>query len=199
MIRSLILCAILAPLTACYAAPVAKRRVAQAEKPAPAPAPAPAPTAEPENALANPFAEEVVSEEIITEDLVAADDPTCPMSVPETSVAFLETETGAALVFETGAIDEVRGRVDAIAMDHNKAHPTGGAPDGATVHASGGATYPPSTRVPRVTTPSQATVELTGTAVKLTYTAEPQHIEALREELRVQAITMASGRCEASP
>ena len=195
MIRSLILCALLAPLAACYAAPVARPRVAEVEKPAPAPAPAPAPES---TVLADPFAEQMVSEELVTEEIVA-DDPTCPMSVAETTVAFLETETGAALVFETGAIDEVRSRVDTIAMDHNKTHPTGGAPDSGTVHASGGATYPPSTRVPRITTPSQATVELTGTGVRLFYTAEPQHIDALREELRAQAITMASGRCEASP
>jgi hypothetical protein len=192
MIRSLILCLLLAPLTACYAAPVAKPRVAKAEKPAPAPAPEPAPT---NTELADPFAESAVTEDLITEEIVP-EDPSCPMAVTGTSVAFLETETGAALVFETGDIAEVRTRLDAIAMDHNEANPSA---DATTVHASGGATYPKSTRVPRVTTPSQATVEITATGVRIFYTAEPQFIESLREELREQAITMAGGRCEASP
>lgn len=192
MIRSLILCMLLAPLMACYAAPVARPRVAKAAKPAPAPPPAPAPAS---TVLADPFAEQMVVEELVAEDLAPAD-PSCPMSIPGTSVAFLETETGAALVFETGDVAEVRARLDSIAMDHNKALPQD---DATAVHASGGATYPASTKIPRVKTPSQATVELTATGVRLFYTAEPQFIDALREELAAQAITMASGRCEASP
>jgi hypothetical protein len=202
MKRSLILPLLLAPITACYAAPVAPRKVAKVEKPAPAPAPAPAPQPDPE-----PIAPEVAAP--IVEELLP-EDTRCPMAVEGTSVAFVETETGAALMFETPGVSEVQTRLEVIAMDHNKVHPPGDAGTAVagsedwgdrddTIHASGVATLQPSVRLPRVTTPSQATVEVNGTGVRLLYTAEPQLVEKLRDELRAQAIAMASGQCEAPP
>ena len=63
---------------------------------------------------------------------VAADDPSCPVSVPGTSVNVEDTDTGAALVFvTTGDVAELRKRVTAMAQIHNDHHGSMGAlPDG---------------------------------------------------------------------
>lgn len=190
-----------APLAACYNAPVAQRRVAKAEKPAPAPkltqvlVPSPEPVPVPVETEVAPT---------IVEDLIV-EDTSCPMSVAETTVAVVETETGAALMFETAGVAEVQSRLDTIAMNHNKANqrPIPDSEDWGdrddSIHASGGVSIEPSSHPLRITTPSQAVVETHGTGVRLVFTAEPQHIEQLREEIRAKAISMASGRCSDSP
>ena len=51
----------------------------------------------------------------------AADDPTCPLVVPGTSVSVEDTTSGAALVFvTTGDAAAVRTRATALAEMHNK-------------------------------------------------------------------------------
>lgn len=173
-----------APLAACHTAPVANPRVTAVAKPAPAPVetPAPQPPA--------PIAPEVAAP--IIEELIA-EDPSCPMSVPETTVAFIETETGAALMFETSDVTEVRSRLDAIAFEHNKA---GWTSDDGTVHASGGVQpIGEPTRLPVISTPSKATVETTGSGVRIDFAAEPGQLDRLRDEVRQQSIAMSGGRC----
>jgi len=61
-----------------------------------------------------------------------ADDPSCPVSVPGTSVTVEDTDSGAALVFvTTGDVAELRKRVAAMAKMHNEHHGAMGAlPDG---------------------------------------------------------------------
>jgi hypothetical protein len=62
----------------------------------------------------------------------AGGDPSCPVSVPGTSVTVEDTNTGAALVFvTTGDVAELRKRVAAMAKMHNDHHGSMGAlPDG---------------------------------------------------------------------
>ncbi len=61
-----------------------------------------------------------------------ADDPSCPVVVPGTSVTVEDTATGAALVFvTTGDVAEVRRRVASLAQTHNDHHGAmGPLPDG---------------------------------------------------------------------
>src|SRR6187402_2762029 len=61
-----------------------------------------------------------------------ANDPSCPMVVPGTSVTVEDTATGAALVFvTTGDVAEVRRRVASLAQMHNEHHGAmGPLPDG---------------------------------------------------------------------
>jgi hypothetical protein len=63
---------------------------------------------------------------------VGTDDPSCPVTVPGTSVTVEDTDTGAALVFvSTGDVGEVRKRVATMAKMHNDHHGSMGAlPDG---------------------------------------------------------------------
>lgn len=62
----------------------------------------------------------------------ATDDPSCPVTVPGTSVSVEDTATGAALVFvTTGDVAAVRQRVAALAGMHNDHHgKMGPLPDG---------------------------------------------------------------------
>lgn len=62
----------------------------------------------------------------------SGDDPTCPVSVPGTSVSVEDTATGAAFVFvTTGDVAAVRERVAALAAMHNDHHgKMGPLPDG---------------------------------------------------------------------
>jgi hypothetical protein len=207
MKRTLILASLLSAIAACKTAPVARPKVAKAPPP---PAAAPAPKAEvapePVSELVDPYEMQPIEDELVAEEPA---DPSCPMSVADTTVAFVETERGAALMFETPTVAEVQTRLDAIAMDHNESQPPRPIPgtEGSdewgerddTVLASGGVEPAAATaRLPRVSTPSQATVEISSTGVRLSYRAEAEHVEALREELRAQAVILASGRCDES-
>lgn len=60
------------------------------------------------------------------------EDPTCPVTIPGTSVAVEDTATGAAMVFvTTGDVAALRERVAALAAMHNEHHGKMGAlPDG---------------------------------------------------------------------
>lgn len=59
---------------------------------------------------------------------MASGDPSCPVSVPGTSVNVEDTDTGAALVFvTTGDVAELRKRVSAMAQMHNEHHGAMGA------------------------------------------------------------------------
>src|SRR5436853_320704 len=68
-----------------------------------------------------------------------ADDGTCPVAIPGTSVSVEDTDTGAALVFvTTGDVAELRKRVAAMAAAHNAEHAKmGPLPTGAGGEAGG--------------------------------------------------------------
>jgi hypothetical protein len=75
-----------------------------------------------------------------------ANDPSCPVAVPGTSVTVEDTDTGAALVFvTTGDIADLRKRVATMAQMHNDEHdkmgplPTGDETGGHDHGAHGGA------------------------------------------------------------
>ena len=58
----------------------------------------------------------------------SASDPSCPMTIPGTSVSVEDTDSGAALVFATtGDVGELRKRVAAMAQMHNEHHGSMGA------------------------------------------------------------------------
>ena len=213
MTRTLIILSLVAPAVACTVAPTGPRRTTVAEpRPTPAaePMPAPEPIAElePEDQLANPF------EEDLAEDL-ALDDPSCPMTVPDTTVAFVETDTGAALSFETSDVAELKGKIDALVVAHNDTHhppdlveaeeevaAAGEEPErDDPILASGGVRAAPAgtEAILPVTTPSEAFVEISGTGIRLVYVTQPEHLDALREEISGHAVVLAGGRCIASP
>ena len=209
MKRTLIILSLVVPAAACTVAPAGPRRTVAVEEPRPTPVaepmPAPEPIAElePEDQLANPFIEEEL----------ALDEPSCPMTVPGTTVAFVETSTGAALSFETMDVAELKSKVDAIVVAHNDTHhPPELAPeeevaagetpeDDDPILASGGVRAAPADAeaILPVTTPSEAFVEINGTGVRLVYVTEPEHLGALRDEIRGHALALAGGRCTASP
>ncbi len=68
---------------------------------------------------------------------IVVGDPSCPVTVPGTSVTVEDADTGAALVFvTTGDVVELRKRVAAMAKMHNDHHGAMGAlPDGKDEHA----------------------------------------------------------------
>jgi len=199
-----ILPSLLVVLTAaCTTAPSAPRntvRVVEPPPPPPAEISVPEPMPAPIATASAPIVEELIPE-----------DRECPVAVSGTTVAFVETEAGAALMFSTEQIAEVSARLDAIAGEHNAINdlppPPSFDPVAAddddedwgdrddTVHASGGARVNRATGTLPVRTPSQARVEIFATGVRLIYTAEPTDLERLREELRRLAIAMATGQC----
>jgi hypothetical protein len=157
-------------LIACTHAPVAKRPTSQVAEPSPEPK---RPLA-PEDELADfPERDDAVLTAVaprptvppptmIEEELVEEEDPTCPMSVPGTTVAFVETSTGAMLLFEAAHPDEVQRRLEA-----------------------------------RFAGSTEASVELDGTSVRVVFSANPERLARLREEVRGESLLMARGRCSA--
>jgi mono/diheme cytochrome c family protein len=99
----------------------------------------------------------------------AADDPSCPVTVPGTSVTAEDTDVGGALVFVTTSdAAEVRERVAAMAAMHNEHH---------SVH-------------------SRASAEDIDGGARLVFTTTPDGVGKLQTELRAHARHLSSGTCE---
>ncbi len=144
---------------------------------------------------------------------VATDD-TCPMTVPGTSVAVEDTATGAALVFATtGDVAALRSRVTAWADGHSQRHqamgplPTGdeqaaGGHDHAAMAGHGAnhdhAAPAGADLAAMVAVHSRAVATDVDGGARLTFTAFPDGIGALRTELRAHAAHLASGTCAMS-
>jgi hypothetical protein len=132
----------------------------------------------------------------------SAEDPSCPVAVPGTSVNVEDTETGAALAFvTTGDVAELRARVGRMAQMHNDAHgkmgplPTG-AEGGGHDHAAMGHDHEHAGHAGgMISVHSQAAVEEIEGGARIVYTAGPNDLGALRDELRMHAEHMAAGTC----
>lgn len=111
---------------------------------------------------------------------MTADDPSCPLLVPGTSVSVEDTTNGAALVFvTTGDPLAVRARAAALAEMHTK-H------DG-----------PPKAMGMMFTAGSTATAtEVEGGARVEFAAAQPDGAAAIQNELRMHASHLTGGSCE---
>lgn len=155
----------------------------------------------------------------------ATADPSCPVTVPGTSAAVEDTETGAALVFvTTGDVSELRRRVAAMAAMHNDHHgkmgtlptgegPAGGGPEGHEMggmdHAKmGGMDHAKMSGMDHaaggehadhaggmISIHSKATAEDIDAGARLIFTAAPADVAALGDQLRMHAQHMAAGTC----
>ena len=135
----------------------------------------------------------------------SASDPSCPVSVPGTSVNVENTDSGAALVFVTTSdVGELRKRVTAMAQMHNDHHGSMGAlPDGTDQggHAghdmskmgSGGEHAGHAGGMIGVHSKAAAS-DVEGGA-KITFTAGAADVAKLQSELRMHAQHFASGTC----
>ena len=110
----------------------------------------------------------------------AADDPSCPLVVPGTSISVEDTAGGAALVFvTTGDVLAVRARAAALAEMHTK-H------DG-----------PPQTLGMMFSPGSTATAtEVDGGARVEFVAAQPDQAGAIQKELHMHAGHLTTGTCE---
>lgn len=145
----------------------------------------------------------------------ATDDPSCPVTVPGTSVTVEDTSTGAALVFvTTGDVSELRRRVTAMATMHNDHHgkmgplPTGEEAGGGghaghdmagmdhsnMNHAAGGEHDGHAGGM--ISIHSKAAEEDIEGGAKLVVTAAPSDIAALGDQLRMHAKHLAAGTCK---
>ena len=107
-----------------------------------------------------------------------ASDPSCPVTVPGTSVAVEDTATGAALVFvTTGDVAAMRQRVVALAAMH--------------VHRDG----PRAAMGMMIETPSMATVLDIPGGARVAFDASPDDVAPLQAELHAHAEHLASGTC----
>lgn len=115
-----------------------------------------------------------------TQAPAAADDPTCPLLVPGTSLSVEDTTNGAALVFvTTGDPLAVRARAAALADMHTK-H------DG-----------PPTAMGMMFTAGSTATAsEVEGGARVEFAAAQPDGAAQIQKELRMHASHLTGGGCE---
>jgi hypothetical protein len=109
----------------------------------------------------------------------AADDPTCPVVVPGTSVTVEDTDKGAALVFvTTGDVGSVRAHAKALAAAITN-H------DAASSFAS------------MLSTPATAEASDIDKGARVTLAAQkPDDVAALQSELRMHAQHLASGTCK---
>jgi len=130
-----------------------------------------------------------------------ADDPTCPVLVPGTSVTVEDTDTGAAFVFVTTTdAAAVRTRARALAEAHNAHHakmvPAAG--DGADPHAGHAMGSAGAKPTPMMGTMigAHSTAEVTElpNGARVTFTAHDP--AALQSELRMHAQHLSSGSCE---
>lgn len=146
--------------------------------------------------------------------VAASDDPSCPVSVPGTSVTAEDTAGGAALVFvTTGDTAELRKRVAAMASMHNEQHAAmGPLPDGTDTgggHAghdmSGHAAHDMSGAKGgdhagraggMIGVHSKATSEDVEGGAKIAFVANGDDVAKLQSELRMHAQHLASGSCE---
>lgn len=123
----------------------------------------------------------------------------CPVAVPGTQVAAVDTEGGVSLVFTTSSDpEELRRRVRAMADLHNQHHAGGGhagmmgggtmGHGGMMGHGGAQATMPP---------PARATVEDVESGARLVLTpADEADLDALRAHVHEHAAEMQrTGRC----
>jgi hypothetical protein len=109
-----------------------------------------------------------------------ADDPTCPLLVPGTSLSVEDTTTGAALVFvTTGDAASVRARAMALAGMHNSHN----GPSGAM-----GMMFSATSTATSKDIDGGARVELTA--------KDPADAGKLQSELRMHAGHLTGGTCE---
>lgn len=142
----------------------------------------------------------------------AANDPSCPVAVPGTSVTVEDTPSGAALVFvTTGHVADVRRRAGALAQMHNDHHAAmGPLPDGTDAggghdhaghaghdshkghdahaghagHAGG-----------MIGVHSKASASDVDAGAKVTFVASGGDVAKLQSELRMHAQHLAAGHC----
>jgi hypothetical protein len=143
----------------------------------------------------------------------AAVDPAnrCPMAVPGTKVVADDTPTGVAIEFTTtGEVEALRARVTELADEHNRAQPAemqATAPDDERWGDEDDPTFAsgipvttnvadPGTPQPLILTHSRAVLEPIARGVRLVYIADPENVEALRDEARLHAERLADGHCE---
>ncbi len=149
----------------------------------------------------------------------SADDPSCPVTVPGTTVTVEDTATGAAFLFvTTGDPELVRTRATALATMHNDMHRAMGAlPDGTastTAVTAGGhhhhhpvaattdgtaAPAGPAMVMPMgqmISVHSQATVTAMEQGARIVFVSSPNDVAQLQNELRVHAQHLAGGTCE---
>ena len=142
---------------------------------------------------------------------VATDDPSCPVSVPGTSVTVEDTAGGAALVFvTTGDAADLRKRVAAMATMHNDHHgKMGPLPDGKDAghaghdmhaghgsHAGHGGGEHADHAGGMIGVHSKATSEQIESGAKLAFVASAADVGKLQSELRMHAQHLASGTCK---
>jgi hypothetical protein len=150
------------------------------------------------------------------------DDPSCPVTVPGTSVSVEDTNTGAALVFvTTGDAAELRRRVGSMATMHNEQHgamgplPTGNEDAGHAGHdmhamhgdhsahgghaghdMSGGEHAGHAGGM--IGVHSKAAAEDIAGGARLVFIAAPNDVAKLQDELRMHAQHFAAGTCQMS-
>jgi hypothetical protein len=148
---------------------------------------------------------------------VATDDPSCPVSVPGTSVTVEDTAGGAALVFvTTGDTAELRKRVASMATMHNDHHgKMGPLPDGKDAgghaghdahaghaghgggeHAGHGGGEHAGHAGGMIGVHSKATSVEIESGAKLAFVAGAADVGKLQSELRMHAQHLASGTCK---
>lgn len=144
-------------------------------------------------------------------------DPTCPVSVPGTTVTVEDTAIGAAFLFvTTGQPDHVRTRATALAKMHNDMHSAMGAlPDGTastTAVAAGGhhhhhqpaAATTNDSAAPAMAMPmgqmisvhSRATATDIEQGARVDFISSPNDVAQLQNELRVHAQHLVGGTCK---
>lgn len=147
-----------------------------------------------------------------------AADPSCPVTVPGTSVSVEDTNTGAALVFVTTSdVAELRKRVATMAQMHNDHHgsmgplpdgsaPDGSAPDGGRAgHNMGGGGHAGHDMSGgkhaghaggMIGVHSKAAASDVEGGAKIAFTANGADVAKLHGELRMHAQHFSSGSCE---
>lgn len=114
--------------------------------------------------------------------MAAADDPSCPLVVPGTSISVEDTTTGAALVFvSTGDPLAVRARAAKLAEMHTKQD---GPKDAMGMVFSAGSTA--------------TATEIEGGARVEFAAAQPDGAAAIQKELRMHAGMLGPGSCRMS-
>ena len=154
-----------------------------------------------------------------TTAVATADDPSCPVSVPGTSVTAEDTPTGAALVFvTTGDAAELRKRVAAMAAMHNEQHGAmGPLPDGSeaggghaghdmsAMQGSAGGGHDMSAMQNKahaghaggmISVHSKATTADVQGGAKIAFTVASGDVAKMQTELRMHAQHLAGGSCK---
>lgn len=146
--------------------------------------------------------------------VATADDPSCPVSVPGTSITAEDTSTGAALVFvTTGDVTELRKRAATMETMHNDHHGSmGPLPDGKAAsgghegHNMSGHEGHDMTKMKggehaghaggMIGVHSKAATEDIQGGAKIVFTAGGADVAKLQTELRMHAQHLASGSCK---